>query len=59
MLLFLVYLLQNNIPIFCPAITDGAIGDILYFHSYRNSPGLVVDIVQGLYMCTVYIENTI
>lgn len=26
---------KNEIPVFCPAITDGAIGDILYFHSYN------------------------
>ena len=27
----------NNIPLFCPAITDGSIGDMLYFHSYKRS----------------------
>ncbi|CAI5979468.1 unnamed protein product [Closterium sp. NIES-65] len=37
---------QNRIPVFCPAITDGSIGDMLYFHSY-SSPGLVLDLVQG------------
>ncbi|CAI5491335.1 unnamed protein product [Closterium sp. Naga37s-1] len=36
---------QNRIPVFCPAITDGSIGDMLYFHSY-SSPGLVLDLVQ-------------
>lgn len=43
-----VALPQNDIPIFCPAITDGSLGDMLYFHSYKN-PGLVVDIVQGTF----------
>lgn len=38
---------RNNIPIFCPAITDGAIGDVLFFHSYK-SPGFVLDIVQDI-----------
>ncbi|XP_003743068.1 probable deoxyhypusine synthase [Galendromus occidentalis] len=38
---------KNQIPIFCPAITDGSIGDMLYFHSFR-SPGLVVDLVQDI-----------
>lgn len=38
--------LQNNIPVFCPGLTDGSLGDMLYFHSFKN-PGLVVDIVQG------------
>ena len=38
---------RNNIPIFCPAITDGSIGDMIYFHSFKN-PGLVVDIAQDI-----------
>lgn len=32
---------------FCPALTDGSLGDMLYFHSFR-SPGLVIDIVQDI-----------
>ena len=38
---------KNNIPVFCPAITDGSIGDMLFFHSYMN-PGLVIDVVQDI-----------
>ncbi|CAI5955879.1 unnamed protein product [Closterium sp. NIES-64] len=38
---------KNRIPVFCPAITDGSIGDMLYFHSY-SSPGLVLDLVQDV-----------
>jgi deoxyhypusine synthase len=38
--------MQNGIPIYCPAITDGSLGDMIYFHSFRN-PGLVIDIVEG------------
>uniref|UniRef100_A0A0D6R9P7 Deoxyhypusine synthase n=1 Tax=Araucaria cunninghamii TaxID=56994 RepID=A0A0D6R9P7_ARACU len=38
---------KNSIPVFCPALTDGSLGDMLYFHSYHN-PGLVVDIVQDI-----------
>eukprot|EP00116_Pleurobrachia_bachei_P005912 sb/3466174/ len=38
---------KNNIPVFCPAITDGAIGDAMYFHSYK-SPGLIMDLVQDI-----------
>lgn len=34
---------KNNIPVYCPALTDGSIGDMIYFHSYHN-PGLVIDI---------------
>ncbi|GBE79441.1 Deoxyhypusine synthase [Sparassis latifolia] len=38
---------KNDIPVFCPALTDGSLGDMLYFHSFR-SPGLVVDIVRDI-----------
>jgi len=38
---------KNKIPVFCPAITDGSIGDMIYFHSYKKS-GLVVDIVSDI-----------
>jgi len=38
---------KQGIPVFCPALTDGSIGDMLYFHSYRN-PGLVLDIVADI-----------
>ena len=38
---------QNGIPVFCPALTDGSLGDMLYFHSYK-SPGLVVDLVKDI-----------
>ena len=36
---------RNGIPVYCPAITDGSIGDMIYFHSFKN-PGLVLDIAQ-------------
>ncbi|KAH9970806.1 Deoxyhypusine synthase [Russula compacta] len=38
---------KNDIPVFCPALTDGSIGDVIYFHSFR-SPGLVLDIVGDI-----------
>ena len=38
---------KNSIPMYCPALTDGSIGDMLYFHSYKN-PGLVVDLVDDI-----------
>lgn len=38
---------KNKIPIFCPALTDGSLGDMMYFHSYQN-PGLVLDIISDL-----------
>ncbi|PLB52183.1 Deoxyhypusine synthase [Aspergillus steynii IBT 23096] len=40
---------QNDIPIFCPALTDGSLGDMLYFHTFRSSPQrLRVDIVDDV-----------
>lgn len=38
---------KNDIPVYCPALTDGSIGDMIFFHSYRK-PGLVLDIVQDV-----------
>lgn len=38
---------KNDIPVFCPAITDGSLGDMIYFHSYKN-PGLIVDIAADI-----------
>jgi deoxyhypusine synthase len=34
----------NNIDVFCPAFTDGAIGDMLYMFSFRRK-GFVVDLM--------------
>ncbi|KAF7301641.1 hypothetical protein MIND_00729600 [Mycena indigotica] len=38
---------KNNIPVFSPALTDGSLGDMIYFHSFR-SPGLIIDIVRDI-----------
>jgi deoxyhypusine synthase len=38
---------KNNIPVYCPGLTDGSIGDMLYFHSYKKG-GLVVDLVADI-----------
>lgn len=37
---------KNKIPVFSPALTDGSIGDMLYFHSYKKK--IVLDIVTDL-----------
>ncbi|EDO14926.1 hypothetical protein Kpol_1005p14 [Vanderwaltozyma polyspora DSM 70294] len=40
---------KNKIPIFCPAITDGSIGDMLFFHTFKASPKqLRLDIVADI-----------
>lgn len=38
---------KNQIPVFCPSITDGAIGDTLFYHSFKN-PGLRIDLVEDI-----------
>eukprot|EP00536_Pseudo-nitzschia_multiseries_P003976 jgi/Psemu1/186901/e_gw1.63.68.1 len=38
---------KNDIPVFCPALTDGSVGDMLYFHSYKR-PGFVLDIGEDI-----------
>ncbi|XP_045457447.1 probable deoxyhypusine synthase [Melitaea cinxia] len=38
---------RNSIPIFSPALTDGSLGDMMYFHSYKR-PGLIIDILGDL-----------
>lgn len=43
-----------------PALTDGSIGDMLYFHSVSN-PGLVLDIVSDIRLInsqTLHAANT-
>ncbi|KAJ5524024.1 Deoxyhypusine synthase [Penicillium frequentans] len=40
---------RNKIPIFCPALTDGSLGDMLYFHTFKSSPQQIrVDIVEDV-----------
>lgn len=40
---------KNDIPVFCPALTDGSLGDMLYFHTFKTSPlQLKIDIVQDI-----------
>lgn len=38
---------KNGIPVFCPALTDGSVGDMIYFHSYKR-PGFVLDIARDI-----------
>ncbi|KAJ4517691.1 Deoxyhypusine synthase [Exophiala dermatitidis] len=40
---------KNDIPVFCPALTDGSLGDMIYFHSFKVSPlQLGIDIAQDI-----------
>lgn len=38
---------KNNIPVYCPAITDGSLGDMMFFQSF-NQPGFIIDILEDL-----------
>ena len=38
---------KNNIPVFCPALTDGSIGDMISFFKYEN-PGFKLDISDDI-----------
>ena len=38
---------KHDIPVYCPAITDGSIGDMLYFHDIKRG-GFILDIVQDI-----------
>lgn len=38
---------KNKIPVYCPAFTDGSIGDMLYFRSFKH-PGLRIDLVEDI-----------
>lgn len=48
---------KNKIPVFCPAITDGSLGDLLHFHTFR-SPGLIMDIVTDIRRINTLAHNT-
>lgn len=48
---------KNKIPIFCPALTDGSLGDMLHFHRFR-SPGLILDIVTDVHRINTFAHNT-
>jgi len=44
---YLYWAYKNNIPVYCPSLTDGSLGDMLFCHAVRN-PGLIIDIVQDI-----------
>nr|CCU83286.1 deoxyhypusine synthase [Ipomoea neei] len=53
---YLYWAYKNKIPVFCPSLTDGSLGDMLYFHTFRkedpnnpdHNPGLIIDIVGDI-----------
>lgn len=49
---------KNKIPVFCPALTDGSLGDMMFFHSFKQ-PGLVLDIISGTNFLFFFKRTTI
>ncbi len=50
---------KNNVPIFCPAITDGALGFHLYLFQQKH-PDFIVDVVQdfgNILLTTTHDDN--
>ena len=38
---------KNNIPVFCPAITDGSLGDMIYFFKSKH-PEFLIDVTDDI-----------
>ncbi|MBI2629691.1 deoxyhypusine synthase [Candidatus Pacearchaeota archaeon] len=38
---------KNNIPVFCPAVTDGSLGDMIYFFKNKN-PNFKIDVTEDI-----------
>lgn len=39
---------KNEIPVFCPAITDGSLGDMIYFFKSKH-PDFLVDVAEDIW----------
>ena len=42
---YLYWAWKNNIPVFCPGIVDGSIGDLIYFYKHAH-PDFVIDVAR-------------
>ncbi len=38
---------KNQIPVYCPAITDGSLGDMIYFFKFKN-PNFKIDVAEDI-----------
>lgn len=53
---------KNQIPVFCPALTDGSLGDMMYFHTcsflfpFPPSPSLSIQLT--VILCGYYSDKT-
>lgn len=39
---------KNDIPVFCPALTDGSLGDMMFFQTFKSEEQLRIDIVEDI-----------
>ena len=46
----------NQIPVFSPALTDGALGDTMYLHA-QEKPGLVLDLIADIVRINAVVMN--
>lgn len=44
---------KNNIPVYCPAITDGSLGDMIHFFQYKH-PEFKIDIASDIHKLNEY-----
>ena len=51
---------KNNIPVFCPALTDGSMGDMMYFFSYEEPDFKIDDVkdIRKLHDITIQAKKT-
>jgi len=54
---FLYWAAKNNVPVFCPGITDGAMGDLTTFFKRKN-PKFAIDVTKDNYELTKILQNT-
>lgn len=47
---------QNNIPVFCPGLIDGAIGDLVVFFK-QSHPDFLIDVAREVYEITKIVLN--
>mgnify|MGYP001176197332 FL=1 len=54
---FVYWAAKNRIPVFCPGITDGAMGDLTTFFKRKN-PKFAIDVTKDNFELTKILQNT-
>lgn len=47
---------KKGIPVFCPAVTDGALGDLIYLHRFKR-PEFAVDVARDITLLNRFTYN--